>query len=126
MVRQVFYVNTVTNAAQKEFPEESALPAGWDIVVSSTGEEYYMNMDTGQRSYELPMADVEDGGALTPFLMVADACSCTVLCVVLSLTPSVLQGNLRRHRSSASRSRSPHRSRSLPPPRRSSTRSSTT
>ena len=69
MVRQVFYVNTVTNAAQKEFPEESALPAGWDIVVSSTGEEYYMNMDTGQRSYELPMADVEDGGALTPFLM---------------------------------------------------------
>ena len=68
VVWQVFYVNTVTNAAQKEFPEESALPAGWDIVVSSTGEEYYMNMDTGQRSYELPMADVEDGGALTPFL----------------------------------------------------------
>ena len=125
MVWQVFYVNTVTNAAQKEFPEESALPAGWDIVVSSTGEEYYMNMDTGQRSYELPMADVEDGGALTPFLS-----SLTPLVLHFSLCRAepepVLQGNLRRHRSSASRSRSPHRSRSHPPPRRSSTRSSTT
>ena len=60
----VFYVNSVTNTAQKEFPTESALPPGWDIFVSSTGEEYYMNMDTGQRSLELPMADVDAGGQL--------------------------------------------------------------
>ena len=58
-----------TGAAVPDGVGPVALPAGWDIVVSSTGEEYYMNMDTGQRSYELPMADVEDGGALTPFLM---------------------------------------------------------
>ena len=32
----VYYVNTVTGTAQKEFPSESALPNGWDMVHSET------------------------------------------------------------------------------------------